>query len=161
MTIIELTTAVLMLSSALGQGTTSAQSTSPIIIVDRSDLTSAKFINYQNRDEVAQYVKDYFSDTPVLAEIARCESTFRQMGLDGEVIRGNVNSDDVGVMQINERYHGKRASELGLDLYTLDGNLSYAKYLYDREGVRPWSSSAKCWHTSEAAGKASEKERNS
>jgi len=91
------------------------------------------------------YVREYFIETPILAEIARCESTFRQLDKDGKVLRGVVNDSDVGLMQVNEYYHGKKASDLGYDLMTVNGNLDYAKYLYEKEGVAPWSASAKCW----------------
>lgn len=92
-----------------------------------------------------EYVREYYSQTPVLAEIAKCESTFRQLSSNGKVIRGKVNRYDVGVMQINELYHDDKASAMGFDLHTLDGNLKYAKWLYDTEGTKPWASSKKCW----------------
>jgi len=94
---------------------------------------------------VEQYVRGYFAETPVLAEIARCESKFRHFGKNGDIIRGEINSMDVGVMQINEYYHKDTAHRLGLNIYSLDGNLAYAKYLFDREGTQPWMSSSKCW----------------
>ena len=98
------------------------------------------------------YVRDYFADAPILAEIARCESTFRQFGSSGNVIRGKVNKGDIGVMQINEYYHGDNAAKLGFDIYTLDGNLGYAKYLYQKYGNDPWSSSSKCWKQTASVG---------
>lgn len=91
-------------------------------------------------------VRDYFTDTPILAEVARCESQFRHFGKNGNIIRGIANAKDVGVMQINEQYHGDKAETLGLDIYSLDGNLAYASYLYKKEGTKPWRSSAKCWN---------------
>lgn len=91
------------------------------------------------------HVKEYFKDDPILAEIAKCESTYRQFKKDGRVIRGLVNPADIGVMQINEKYHSEVSEKLGFDIYTLDGNMAYAKWLYDKEGVRPWKSSSKCW----------------
>ena len=94
---------------------------------------------------VEEYVREYFEDSPVLAEVARCESKFRHFGKNGDIIRGEVNSKDVGVMQINEHYHKATASKLGLNIYSLDGNLAYAKQLYEREGTQPWISSSKCW----------------
>ena len=92
------------------------------------------------------HIKEYFKDDPVLAEIAKCESTYRQFKKNGHVIRGAVNSYDVGVMQINEKYHAEVSEKLGFDIYTLDGNMAYAKWLYDKEGVKPWMSSSKCWN---------------
>ncbi len=95
---------------------------------------------------LAKYVQEYFAETPVLAEIAFCESTLRQVDKSGKVLRGKVNSDDVGLMQINEVYHGEKAKSMDMNLETIEGNLAYAKYLYDKEGTRPWNSSAKCWN---------------
>lgn len=96
-----------------------------------------------------QYVRDYYRDTPILAQIAFCESSFRHFGKSGEPLKGSYNKYDVGVMQINTLYHGEKAEELGLDLETLAGNLAYAKYLYDKEGSTPWMSSSKCWQKSD------------
>jgi hypothetical protein len=91
------------------------------------------------------YVREYFIETPILAEIAKCESTFRQVGANGQALRGEVNKSDVGLMQVNEYYHGEKAEDLGFDLETVNGNLAYAKYLYDKEGTKPWNASKKCW----------------
>lgn len=103
------------------------------------------------------YVREYFKDTPVMAEIAKCESRFRHVGKTGKVIRGEVTPDDVGVMQVNEYFHEKTAKTLGLDLRTLDGNLAYAKWLYAKEGTKPWFSSSKCWQKSMTIAKAESK----
>lgn len=94
---------------------------------------------------VEAYVRDYFKDAPILAEISRCESTFRQFDSKGNVLRGKVNDDDIGVMQINKYYHEEDAEKLGFDIYTLDGNLGYAKWLYGKYGDNPWVHSSKCW----------------
>ena len=91
------------------------------------------------------YVRNYFSDIPLLAEIARCESQFRQFDKNGKVLRGIAVSSDVGVMQINEYYHSDTLDKFGYNIYTLEGNLAYARNLYEREGSVPWKSSSKCW----------------
>jgi hypothetical protein len=94
---------------------------------------------------IEEYVRNYFSDIPVMVEIARCESRFRHYGSDGNVLRGEENSLDRGVMQINEFYHEATSSKLGYDIRTLEGNTSYARVLFEKYGVRPWVSSSKCW----------------
>ncbi len=99
---------------------------------------------------VEQYVRSYFADEPIMAEIAQCESHFKQFDTDGSIHRGVVNDQDLGVMQVNEHYHGTTAKKLGLDLYTIQGNVAYAQYLYDTQGVAPWSSSGPCWKKSQA-----------
>jgi len=94
---------------------------------------------------VREYVADYFSDAPIMVAIAGCESHFKQYDSNGAVHRGVQNNKDVGVMQINEYYHLKRSQELGIDIYTVQGNTEYARYLYEREGTTPWLSSSACW----------------
>ena len=92
-----------------------------------------------------QYVKKYFKDIPIMVHIARCESTFRQLTSQGDIHRGRVNNSDVGVMQINEFYHGDTAEQENLDIYTIEGNVAYARDLYERQGTKPWNSSKPCW----------------
>lgn len=94
------------------------------------------------------FVREYFADNPVLAEIAKCESRFRHFGKNG-VLRGDYDWNDLGVMQINERYHAERAEKNGFDIHTLEGNLGYARWLYEREGFQPWKSSRACWKGAE------------
>lgn len=102
-------------------------------------------VKMENLVAMDAYVKKYYAEDPILVKVARCESEFRQFDSKGNILRGLQNSDDVGVMQINEKYHLERAKKLGYDIYTLDGNLAYAKFLYHKEGVDPWSASAPCW----------------
>lgn len=133
-------------SVVTGQGSSSAQSTSPTAFpIDQTAMSAVRYMDQTRRGLVEGYVRDYFADTPVLAEIAFCESTYRQLDVDGSVLRGDVNPKDIGIMQINERYHGTKAKEMGFDIYTLEGNLAYARHLYQTEGVKPWLSSSKCW----------------
>ena len=106
---------------------------------------STDFGTAENPETIGAYVREYYADTPVLADIAYCESTMRHVGKDGKVLRGLVDSDDLGVMQINTRYHLEDAEELGFDIYSLNGNLGYAQYLYEKQGTQPWSASQPCW----------------
>lgn len=99
----------------------------------------------QTPEYVEQYVRIYFSDIPIMAEIAECESRFRHFDADGDVLRGEKNQRDVGVMQINEGFHLDTALEENINLYTLEGNLSYARGLYEQMGTKPWKHSKKCW----------------
>lgn len=93
-----------------------------------------------------EVVEEYFSDAPIMIEVAYCESRFRQVDEYGNPLRGRVNSADVGVMQINEKYHAATASKLGHDLLSLEGNLAYARYLYETQGTKPWVHSSPCWN---------------
>lgn len=114
---------------------------SAIVLVENRKEESTNEID---RD-IEAHVRDYFSDIPILAEVARCESHFRQFGKNGQVIRGIENPKDVGIMQINEHYHLKESKKLNLDIYTVEGNLAYARYLYEKQGARPWMASSGCW----------------
>lgn len=91
-------------------------------------------------------VREFWSDAPVMAKVAFCESNFRQFGKDGLPLRGHVNDADVGVMQINETVHLEAAAKLGLDIETLEGNLAYARHIYERQGTAPWIYSKHCWN---------------
>lgn len=84
-------------------------------------------------------------DGKLAQAIAFCESTNRQYGSDGQVLRGIVNSKDVGLFQINEHYHLKKSVEMGYDIYTLEGNIDYAMELLKSDGSRHWSASMPCW----------------
>ncbi len=87
----------------------------------------------------------------VLKKIAWCESRNRQFNLDGTILRGEINPQDVGKYQINEHYHLEDSQRLGMDIYTLAGNTEYAKYLYSKQGSKPWNWSKKCWGDSKRA----------
>ena len=76
--------------------------------------------------------------------IARCESTLKQFYSNGEVVEGIVDPRDRGLFQINQYYHLESAEALGLDIETLEGNIKYARVLYDQNGFRDWSASKGC-----------------
>lgn len=90
-------------------------------------------------------VREYFSDIPVMVQVARCESTFRHTLADGTVLRGYVDNRDTGVMQINTYYHGETAEKMNLDLEDIHDNMAYARHLYETQGTQPWSASRPCW----------------
>lgn len=105
--------------------------------------------------EVVQTVPD------IMKRIADCESgnrdehgkaiagSARQFTEDGEVLIGRLNKPeygvDIGKYQINSVFHGERAKELGIDLYSERGNEKYAMLLYEANGTRDWSASRTCW----------------
>lgn len=127
----------LVTSSVIGFG--SGTNVLPAAPAQVAQITPAKLLTTE------EYVKNYFSDIPVMIEIAKCESRFRQHDKNGEVLRGEVNPLDRGVMQVNEYYHGDEAKKLGFDILTIEGNTAYARYIFERQGVRPWKSSSFCW----------------
>lgn len=100
---------------------------------------------------VEAQVRAYFADIPELAEVARCESGFRHTDKNGKIVRGLANTDDVGVMQINEYYHADSAKRLGYNINTLNGNMAFARHLYEVYGTDAWKASSKCWKKPVAA----------
>jgi len=94
-----------------------------------------------------EIVHEYFADIPILIDVASCESGFVHY-TNGTIIRGRINPQDVGVMQINEKYHLSDSIKLGFDIHTLEGNMAYARHLYKNQGTRPWEYSSKCWNKS-------------
>jgi hypothetical protein len=96
-------------------------------------------------------VRSYFRDIPIMAEIARCESTFRHELEDGSILRGRVDPADTGVMQINKRYHQAAADAMELNLEDLYENMAYARFLYEKQGTQPWNASLPCWGNTLAA----------
>lgn len=109
----------------------------------------------QENSGIEARVRAYFSDAPVMANIAECESKFRQFAVNGEALHGGYGSRMIGVFQIYSDIHAEYAKERGMDIYTLEGNLAYARYLYEREGTVPWNSSAHCWRDMPVAESAS------
>lgn len=148
---IELTTGIaFLLSSMYGSGVIS-NDTVDVQPISTGEGNSASIIQAIDRAELEKYLEKNFSDTPILIEIAKCESELTHFNKDGKVIRGRVDSDDIGVMQINQRYHLETANKLGLDIHTVEGNVAYAKYLYEKSGSEPWKASSPCWSKSQAA----------
>ena len=95
--------------------------------------------------ETEKRVREFFKDTPVMIEIARCESNFRQFTDAGNVLRGGDSGGMVGVFQFFESIHAAPAKALGYDIATLEGNLGYAKQMYKNEGTTPWNPAKSCW----------------
>ncbi|MBX4211140.1 hypothetical protein KW783_04200 [Candidatus Parcubacteria bacterium] len=118
-------------------------------VTSRSDVVTVQLPRDQKNPgkqlSTEAYVRTYFKDLPIMTEIARCESEFRQVDKYGELVHGRVNPNDIGVMQINVMYHFDRALKLGYDIRTLEGNVAYARALYQEQGARPWLASAACW----------------
>lgn len=135
-----------MMLSAVGGAT------SPVQVTQIPKQEDVQLVDNSSRKEVInqkisveQYVRDYFSDVPIMSRIAYCESRFRQYDKDGTIFRGATNNQDVGVMQINEHYHLDTAENGNYNIYSVEGNTAYARKLYEKYGTDPWNSSKACW----------------
>lgn len=127
--------------------TSTTTSTSTTTVVATTSTTTQVVKPVHNAKEVEVQVRDYFKDTPVMVDIARCESKFRQYTDGGNVFMGGYGGGMVGIFQIYRDVHKNAASALGLDINTIEGNLAYARHLYRQSGTGPWISSMPCWNT--------------
>lgn len=105
-------------------------------------------------------VEETIDDVPIMEAIADCESGDRLPSgkakkgsarhIDpntGQVFtKANDNKTvDIGRYMVNEYYHGKAASKMGLDLTKEKDNKKMAYHLYATQGTEPWSASKSCW----------------
>jgi hypothetical protein len=94
--------------------------------------------------EVSASVPPKKESPAVLARIAQCESGASHVDKNGQVL---INATrDVGYYQINVPIHGKKASEMGLNLFIEEDNKAFAEYLFNNFGSEPWVHSKKCWN---------------
>lgn len=96
------------------------------------------------------FLRDYFHDLPVMVEIARCESSFKNIQsnlLYSNGPRRGQQERSFGFFQIHEPNWHALAIELGLDDYQTDAmqNVLLARRLYELEGLKPWRFSKNCW----------------
>ncbi|MEX0919142.1 MAG: hypothetical protein WDZ64_00120 [Parcubacteria group bacterium] len=109
------------------------------------EIKAEDYMPITDSKNVEKFITDYFADIPVMVTIAKCESRYRHLNSNGGVLRGEVTPLDRGVMQINLHYHNKTAEKMGMNVHNIDDNVRYARYLYEKQGVKPWMSSSKCW----------------
>lgn len=102
-----------------------------------------------NVAEAEEYKVEFIM--PELKVICAAESTGnwlaepRHWDSNGSVLRGRVVPDDIGQCQINERIWGKKAKELGFNLYSFNGNRQMANWIYTKYGSKPWYLSRSMW----------------
>jgi hypothetical protein len=117
-----------------------ANATAPLITSDQPVIE--KTLEQIIIDEASQAGVD----GRLAVKVAFCESTLRQFDKEtGEPLRGVHNPQDVGLFQINERFHLEASQKLGYDIYSLEGNIDYAVYLMKKDGLRHWKFSQPCW----------------
>ena len=85
-------------------------------------------------------------DSPavIMDKIAKCESNSSQFDKNGQVLINKT--QDMGKYQINVPIWGKKASELGFNLSTEEGNTKMGYWLYKNKGTEPWVHSKNCWN---------------
>lgn len=89
---------------------------------------------------------------PPLIPICACESAGRPDAIpqhydtEGNVLRGIINPRDIGMCQISQTYWGEVAIELEYDIFTEEGNILMANYIFEKHGSDPWKWSRHCWN---------------
>ncbi len=116
------------------------ETTSAATATSSASTSSSSTARIHDAVAVEKKVRKYFADIPVMIEIARCESKFRQFTDSGSVLRGGGGMGMVGIFQFYEAIHKKAARDLGFDIDTVEGNLGYARHLYTQSGSTPWIS---------------------
>ncbi len=160
-----ITSAAVLLSSMYGTPA-QATTTAPEIIASSTQTASivvaiSTTTSFTDNAGVMAYVKAQYWNEPILVDIARCESAFRQYDLKtGEVLHGVKDNQDIGIMQINEQYQGAKAASMGYDIDTVEGNVAYAAYLYQTQGAAPWNASSACWSNAYASAVAAANANN-
>lgn len=96
-----------------------------------------------DNNEILDFASTTFAGTPLM-RVAYCESRYRQFDTNTLPLKGEIDKNDTGFMQVNKKYHLEEAQELGYDLDTAYGNIMFAKWLYNKQGIQPWSASKEC-----------------
>jgi len=141
---------VLVLGVSLFASTAHAQATTTdVSAATTSAATTTEPV--RTNEGVEQKVRAYFADVPAMIEIARCESRFRQYDGAGGALRGGLGGGMVGLFQVYDKIHRGAASAMGHDIDTPEGNMGYARHLYESQGTDPWLSSFACWGSGTSA----------
>jgi hypothetical protein len=116
-----------------------AEEVTPPVATSTATSTVVIELTY-SKERVKELITEAFPDAPIMMKVAACESGFLQ-----HAYNPTNNSHDGGVFQISQKYHGDRMETLGLDPYDVRDNITYARMLYDEQGLAPWSASKFCW----------------
>lgn len=110
----------------------------PIEVIPESDT----WISEEGR----QVVEERFGEGHPLVAVAQCESGFKQFKSDGTLLENpDPKSSAAGVFQTLLITHGPKARSMGMDLETWEGNMDFAEYLYEINGLKDWKESKPCW----------------
>lgn len=100
--------------------------------------------------------KGIWAGYPLLRAICATESDYsptgtpRQFLPDGKVLwgwqDGHIVNRDVGACQLNTWVWESKAKSMGLDIvHSEDDNITFAKWLFNKYGWKPWIASKRGW----------------
>lgn len=95
-----------------------------------------------DKQYVVDRILETFPEAPIMVQVAMCESGLNHRA--DRLTNDGRTGIDVGLFQINQ-VHLATLNRLGLDRYDLEDNLTYARMLYDANGLRDWYMSEHCW----------------
>ncbi|MCX6703497.1 MAG: hypothetical protein NTV02_02300 [Candidatus Zambryskibacteria bacterium] len=123
-------------AKAKGLLNSTTTTTKPIVTIEKKPCIEDDPQHGPDKEKAIKALKDY----PVLFALACRESRFNQMDPKNptKVLRGKENPDDTGIMQINRHIHKDLIKEKGVDIDTFEGNIAFAKFLYDDKGIDHW-----------------------
>lgn len=126
--------APLVLASGIG----TPPQTEPVSGLDMSRETYLEF----NIDTHITYLSsEYGLNENLVRRIIQCESGFVKDAIGTKAVVGK----DIGLFQLNTYYHKNTMLSRGMDIYDPKDNLEYGFMLLNKEGVKPWEASSKCW----------------
>jgi len=113
------------------------------------DAVSAKAYTVDTPEQMQEMITKvataYGQNPKTAIAIIKCESKIRQFDKKGNVLRGEVNPLDVGLFQINEKYHLADSEKMGIDIHSTRGNIVFGVWLMKKQGTTPWNWSKSCW----------------
>lgn len=93
-------------------------------------------------DRIIRAIQETFPEQPeLMTKVAKCESQFK-----ADAHNPTNGSHDGGIFQISQKHHGKELEKLNLDPYDVEDNLTYARILYEKNGLSDWRASKFCWN---------------
>ncbi len=99
-----------------------------------------------SQERIEQQIRSTFIEEPDKAvRVAKCEGIVNGK-LDPKAFNHTNNSNDTGIFQISEKYHGQEVKRQGLDMENVIDNINYAHQLYKKNGWNDWVWSKHCWN---------------
>jgi hypothetical protein len=94
--------------------------------------------------DLAHQIRAVFADAPIMMRVAMCESGIVHRE-NGELKRNKQGSSARGMFQVMMYYHEPEMRRMGLNPNRIDEYLIYVRYLFDKQGLKPWAESKPCW----------------
>jgi len=117
------------------------------IIIYPSSAVADPIIPVKTIDSEIERLSIVYSVAPSTARaIITCESQMYGSAVNhNRLPDGTIWSSDFGPFQINDYFHEKTMTNLGLDIHNQFDSLEYGFILLSKQGVGPWYASKKCW----------------